>query len=372
MKEPSEKREEPCPLTPPLRLVWSRPNAIAGQLIASDGIFVPGNKVEKWGFAKLDFEGKVLWQFREGFTDAGWICHGDKLLCAMDPSEEALKQWFEFDAATGAVLRQDDGPFSLNALLPDGKSYLGTTILFPAFETKIRKVARVSLAPGLPVIWELESPSPSTMSYSPGYDTELAYEDGRVFVRRGDQLLGLDAETGAELWRASIAHIKPVNGGDILAEQGRVALGGGEGGALFDARTGAEIRSWRGVPAFAVHGDRLYLLSRHYTKMRLDTGEILAQCDMKANLVTQGKLKQAEQLTSPAVSDTHIFFGDMLGYLWAADRETGDIVWKHRPPKVVGFWTTRPEIHHGRLYITSYSADPKRPPYLYCYEAKNR
>lgn len=135
------------------------------------------------------------------------------------------------------------------------------------------------------------------------------------------------------------------------------------------ASTGEPLWSYLGGGARAIYDGRVYFTQEYsYHVLDLHTGAVLLRREVTREIERRWGLEHVQLKSHPAVSETHTFVGDARGRLFCIVRDTGEPVWYDQPPGVASFWGAMPVVAERRLYISSFSIDPKRPPYLYCYE----
>lgn len=209
----------------------------------------------------------------------------------------------------------------------------------------------------------------------PDFDFDIACDSEAVYVGRGSELLSLDLGDGRIRW---VAPLKGLGGGPMLGgwvpmvSNGLVVINVGNGTAAFSAATG-ELR-WVSPHAGgrAIYDGRLYLVGQgNYYVLEVATGQCALEVALSDRVEKKWKLRGVGFPTHIGISETHGFVGDYRGRLYAFERETGEPVWKHQPEGIVGFTGNVPVIAGNRLYISSFSMDPARPPRLYCYEGSS-
>lgn len=228
-------------------------------------------------------------------------------------------------------------------------------------------------------LWGDGSPRWSRLSIGPSaeWDPGAALWNDSVFVGCGQSLVCLSAETGVEKWQSTMkpvevdrAHGKmwPVAHGD------RVISNGAWGIIAFDAKTG--LKAWHHMhPCWKTIAEgKVHCLSEEYSVLDARTGNVLVSAPIAKRILAKfgakgsGEWRGGVNFARPAIWGNHVYFGDDDGRLWAIERDTGEPVWFHKPEGCAGYLNAEPVVDGNRLYITSFSMDPKRPPRLYCYE----
>jgi outer membrane protein assembly factor BamB len=161
----------------------------------------------------------------------------------------------------------------------------------------------------------------------------------------------------AGFWQPMVAERKVV----ILTHDGTTA---------FDADTGHIVWCYtRQHGHRMIYDGRVYMIDQaYYTILDLQDGRELLRVRMLDQLRQKWGLDDVGISTGLLVSETHAFFGDGAGRLFAVERDTGEPVWFDRPKGTRGYLGVIPVVAGNRLYITTFSMDPKRPGQLYCYE----
>lgn len=230
-------------------------------------------------------------------------------------------------------------------------------------------------------LWGNEGPrwSRSSSAKAEEWDSSAAVLEDRVFVGVGQHLACLALDTGEDIWRSSMVPVEvdltpgkmwPVVHGD------RVVSNGAWGIIAFDTKSGEKAwhhmhPSWKTV----VDG-KVYCLSRDYTVLDVRTGQILVFASLADRIQEKFGAKGAAQwrgglnFARPVVWGDRVLFGDDRGRLWAIEKDTGEPVWFHKPKGGAGYLNAEPVIDGNRLFITSFSMDPKLPSALYCYERR--
>jgi outer membrane protein assembly factor BamB len=144
----------------------------------------------------------------------------------------------------------------------------------------------------------------------------------------------------------------------------------GNATVALDVASGKVRWSLPVVGARTVYDGRVYMIGaeQRYVVADLRSGEVLLDVRLGDRLLRAAG-EPVECGSRLAVSDTHVFFGDLRGRVWAIERESGKPVWFDRPPGAQMFLGVIPVISDGRLYIGSTVLPPQKgPTYLYCYE----
>ncbi|MCW5723572.1 MAG: PQQ-binding-like beta-propeller repeat protein [Maricaulaceae bacterium] len=181
----------------------------------------------------------------------------------------------------------------------------------------------------------------------------LAYDGGRIYVHSGYTfLVALDAQSGAEVWRASA--LTPFYSAPTVIE-GRVFVTTSDSEILaFDARTGDSLWAYQTIseparimssPSPAVQGEIVLA--------PFASGEVVALRVQNGNPLWSDALTRAGALTaisaindiagSPVVYDGHVYAVSHAGLLAALDLRTGERVWTQsagatQTPWVAGDW----------------------------------
>jgi outer membrane protein assembly factor BamB len=163
----------------------------------------------------------------------------------------------------------------------------------------------------------------------------------------------LEPPTEAWKWNPQVAD------GTVLVNTRKAGL------AAFDARDGNLLWTCKWARgARTVYDERIFITRFHgeYLIVDLADGKVLLR---------QRRLNGRRNFTTtPVVSQTHVFVGDTSGTMWALERDTGEVVWKHRPKGMTGYMAAKPAVVGKRIYINSFSMPRDIPSSLYCYEAK--
>lgn len=389
-------------MTAPLDLAWKFPHVSGLRKVWADGILVGLDETRNYGSAKIGLDGKEIWRIRFGN-----VCRlGDVLLGTMgraaeddgksddddghdddddgddDEDGRILEDLVHVDAATGAILHREASRYSPHYLLPDGKSFLCFDRLQKT-DWGGRKITltRVSLEPGLPVIWEIASceVQGDPESGERMFGESFTYIDGRIYVPWGGGLLGpslrllcFDAEGGSELW--SLDAPRPVglsSNPRLVASGNRLVIEGTEGLWILDTDTLQIIGTVPLGGDYTVEGDILHAMNgKVYRRVDLRTGEQILEYPVEKQLQAVRKNYYCDGVTPPIVTDEYLFFGDSGGHLWAIEKDTGKPVWVHRAPGCTGFHDL-PQRHGDSIYIDSTTWDAKKhPATLYCYRPR--
>jgi outer membrane protein assembly factor BamB len=206
----------------------------------------------------------------------------------------------------------------------------------------------------------------------PAFSLSASIADGRVFTCFAGDLVALSAETGETIWRSPISdlggHIGRKsahfisNGVCVLSEQFWIAG--------FDTGTGERMWASDLWGPSVVYGDRVYVHNDGWLHaLDLNDGTRCWSRHIAPEMEKRNKKRFEYSGTPLAASDTHLWFGDPHGFLWALNRDTGEPEWHHRPKGSVGFaGGVMPAISGKRLYIPTFSLDRRLLPSLYCYE----
>jgi outer membrane protein assembly factor BamB len=363
-------------LTPPLRLLWSFAEALPDPLVVEPHILVRAG--EPAGLVGLDLTGHLLWRIDQPY---GMRPLGDLVFATRRASSETAFQTAVIEPGTGRIFRHETSVVGATLLLPDGQSFVGTAINLDD-EFNVMILARVSLEPGLRVLWQIPTRDRrDRFGDADVWDSGIAYADGCLYLGRGPYLVCLDAETGKERWRGSMAPVAGAASGgwDPFVVGHRVIVNGLGGTIAFHRDTGEAAWTSRVLGSKAVFRDQLYfarpaLNGGTYVVLDAESGTTRIESPLverirnKYGAKSSGKWRGGTLFTRPAVSETHVFFGDDAGRLWAIERDTGEPVWYHKPKGNAGYLAATPIISGKRLYVTSFSMDTRRPQALYCYE----
>lgn len=320
-------------------------------------------------------DGRENWRRPKSHNAGLWLGHEE--IVAVIEEDWATLMFVVVDPATGVERRRDRTDIGMSVWCDETRSYVGRG---SRREGGIRtsKIGRVDVRAALRAMWVVESGSAGGGSAGgkpseDRFDAHVASTDQRIFVQRGDTILGLAAETGFEQWAASLTSLG--GGADFgkwrpMVSDNRLIVTTASGATVaFDVDRGRQLWWVPDAGARIVYGERLYMLGQQGTYLILDKdGNKLLEVPLVERIRAKWGLTASDLNTHLAVSETHVFFGDASGRVYAIGRDTGEPVWSHRPEDTTGFLGAMPVIAAGRLFISSFSMDPKRPPRLYCYE----
>lgn len=362
---------EPVFLAPPLTPLWSFEGTGGTPLIKSGRSYSWVGDAEQEGFVCVSGSGEELWRFparvyalgRDGAVAIRSDATGPVELVVVDPNN-------------GRLIKSVACSHQVTALQEDATHFVGSTTRKTRPDVFRKSVALASLSASVKTVWEVEtiedytSPNPAK-----GYDFDVACNDDRVFVGRGDHLIALDLRTGKERWAVAL---REFGGGrdagkwiPMVAED-KVVIGAGRGVGAFDVQDGSLAWYFPEGGVKTVYGGRVYLTRTReetsYFVLDLRDGRVIAESPITELIRKKWGIKEFRPSTHMAVSETHTFLGDGRGRLYAFARDTGEAVWQHRPKDMAGgFSGNVPVIAGGRLYITTLAWPPAKPR-LYCYQ----
>ena len=365
-------------IRPPLKLLWSYEGALVTPLVHGDRLFttVRRNPLEEAHVACLETSGNEVWISRTT-VEAGWALDSDRLVAV---TKQSGGHFIVLETETGRVIRELPTEYWLKALLPDGY-FLGRSRLERDDGSPGSSLALIRLG-DLASVWQKVSEGQYTTRDGPRrdiqFDQDLAVLSDRIFIGRGDTLVCLERSNGREIWSSPVDKLGgPMDPGKWkpMVAQGLVVVSVIGGTAAFDVETG-EL-SWlfdKNRGSRMVYGGRVYLVNSEtnslgsYHVVDLVTGELLQERSTAAMAADNPEFESVFFTSSPLVAESHVFIGDGIGRLWALDRDSGTPVWFHRTREGQAFLGSVPVPAGNRIYITSFSMDPRHPSRLYCYE----
>ncbi|UPW02124.1 PQQ-binding-like beta-propeller repeat protein [Halorussus gelatinilyticus] len=144
--------------------------------------------------------------------------------------------------------------------------------------------------------------------------------EGTVFTSDLDSgIFAIDAETGAERWRASVS-----DPGAVAVADGTAFVAGEEGVLGFDAATGE--KRWRAAVATTYDGSPVVADGTVYVPAGLSLVALDAATGAERWRYTTGLSTEAP----PAVGDGTVFLGDGDAYVYALDAATGAEQWRFK------------------------------------------
>lgn len=187
----------------------------------------------------------------------------------------------------------------------------------------------------------------------------LMQVDNRAFVGTGNgYLLALDAESGEALWSDSFATENPIWGPMAYAD-GLIYVAD-MAGIIYavEAESGQENGRWTTDTSFigglTLDGDAIYaggFNNKVYAFDRTSPGTELWTFDTVSGI-----------WGAPAVADGQLFFGDMLGNVYAVNAETGSLLWQIA---VDGPIIASPVVADNLVYIASEGDPDEREPHWF-------
>lgn len=315
----------------------------------------------------LSMDGRPMWRVPGDFTDGVRII-GDLVLTG-GGAGDIPAVWTYWDAGSGRKVRGESCTGSIRAVMGDIAIALHSEEPTPE-EPRPMRLRAFRLTPGPPEpLWTRRS-----RDRADGFSNMLACTSEAVYLGVGMHVAACNLRDGHDIWRSPVADL----GGDMVLDahpmvtRNVCVVATKAWTAAFDAMTGRRLWSTPIWGSHAVYGDRVYVI-QHDTFYAFDLfdGSLRLRHEIATEMERRGKRKFQYVATHLAASETHVWCGDPFGTLWAIERETGKPEWHHRPKGTTGYMGSVPAISDNRLYIPSFSMDPRFPPSLYCYEARN-
>lgn len=357
-------------LTAPLRHKWTLSKGINDLAVSADRtVFVSADAQSE--LVCVGESGRVLWRRRGGLWSPQIPRAGQVLVQQSDPRRiltlDAASGITTWEARTRDVVKVMWQSRQLCVL--HSRSATGGSV----------RIALSSLPPDISTVWE-RSVVRDSASRDPGaaVDSSLASDGERLYLlRRGDvqgqgEVWAVDLLTGQDRWRFPVHEVdSPAGLGKWrpqVSASGRLLFRTDTWLVCLNAATGKLLWKLEEGYGQTVQGERVYLAHRsRILVLDLRNGVVLLDRDVGKDLKRRNR---SIRLTGrPAVSETHIFALDEPGTIWAFDRETGEPVWDLTPEGTTGFiGNEQPVIDNGRLYVATFSTNPKHPQSLYCFE----
>lgn len=314
-------------------------------------------------------EGQVLWRRNEKTWTPQWLAPGKVLVSG--PRGITL-----LEGSTGGTLWEEKSLYTASLAIPARSACVGLATSVPK---RWNRLALASLSPRFLLCWERSITRESTSEQvGPPVESTFATDEERLFVLRyGDrehegEVWALDLLTGEEQWRFPVHEVDWPAGlmkwRPQVSASGKLVFRTDTWLVCLDAKDGKLLWKLEEGYGQTVYGERVYLANRSRLRvLDIRDGSVLLDRDVGRDLKAR---KRSIRLTGrPAVSETHIFGLDEPGTIWAFDRETGEPVWDATPEGTTGFiGNEQPVIDNGRLYVATFSTNPKRPQSLYCFE----
>lgn len=188
-------------------------------------------------------------------------------------------------------------------------------------------------------------------------------------------VVGLDKDTGKELWRTRRStpwndigpEGKPIGGGDFRKAFSTPIVFGGQSGSVllsnaskcwfgYDPKTGEELwRRFHGAghsgSSRPLHHDGIAFLNTGFGKAQLHAVRVDgARGEVGEDAVLWRKTKNVPTRSSPIVAGDRIYMVDDGGIVSCSDVATGEAVWRER---LEGRYSASPVFAAGYLYFTS-------------------
>jgi outer membrane protein assembly factor BamB len=359
----------PLHLRPPLRLIWSFEGVSAEPLVVGDlcAVWAGSQKA----LVCLDRGGLERWRVPCEYVR---FALSPEEIIAVVRTMTGMSTFLVLQPDTGARVWSHACEYHVDKVCQRRKVFVGSTLLDSEPGVTESVVAAVGWTDKT-----LELQWTSVTRYRDGefprrsYDWDIACDDSRVFVGRGNDLVALDLDSGREVWTAPLTSLGggwSTPGGWIpMVSMGHLVINTQGGTACFSTEDGGVRWLFPRVGTRTVYDGRVYLVSAGtYHILDLKTGEHILTSPLAERTEKMWRLRSVGFPTQLAVSETHAFLGDYRGRLYAFARDTGEPVWMDHPEGISGFTGNIPVIAGNRLHISSSSMDPASPPRLYCYE----
>jgi outer membrane protein assembly factor BamB len=203
------------------------------------------------------------------------------------------------------------------------------------------------------VLWEAPFPKKRSTGSSP------LFEDG-VLVVNADQLIGLDAATGKELWRQEKAGGGNASPVPWEADGKKMVICNGKDLTAVDLKTGALVWTAEagGDSTPAIEGDVLAVQSRK-PALGLVAYRISPE---KAELIWKHPIDALRTQSSPILHDGHVYLTDDNNH-YCFEAATGKVAWQTQAQTTI----SSPLIADGKLFamanngnsLLMISTDPK-------------
>lgn len=340
-------------LRPPLRLAWSWDGGYGVRPKLAGGLALVHSR-QGAVQALSEGTGEVAWSFRppgRGGSAAPGLVVNDWLLATLGPKERYGLLALDSGRLIKEIGWRHQGrlKFEEGLIFCDGSSDLCARV---PWEVK--------------PLWQIElGQEPSQWTAG-----DFAVASGRlVYGLKEGPVVCVDARTGQELWRTSIADL--TTGGVNEVERpgevrGPIAV---EGDVVIvksypqhvvgiSLKTGKRLWTHVGFPMAGLYRGRYYVSAGwlHPQTGRLTRRKALQWPKDVDNGTWGGFL----------ISETHIFVASLLGEIVAWDRETGKHAWHAQAPGANGQIASEPLVGaNGRLYYVDQNQR------LYCFEEVN-
>ncbi len=350
---PSHVATAAITLKAPLRRLWTVPGRFDGvPLTADSGTLVTRGENDR-ELVLIDRSGQDSWRLPGAFG----------INVAMSRAQVYGTHrglLYLIGLADGTVLRRTTCEVDLQTLLPERGQFVGCR--WGEGVTPSR-VALVDLT---------DATSRWQRSLAQLRDSGVCDSD-HVYVVSGEDVIALGLDDGDEVWRTDLTPLGGLMGmiaPQPMVAENKVVVRTRTGTVAFDAQSGQtawyyDEGGWR-----MIYDGRVYMVDQAYfTILELQNGRELLRVRVLDEIERKWGLDDVGISTGLLVSETHAFFGDGAGRLFAVERDTGEPVWFDRPKGTRGYLGAIPAVAGNRLYITTFSVDPKRPGQLHCYES---
>ena len=357
-------------LRPPLAYHWSfgaRENPAARWVVVDDDVFWPGRDE----LVCLGSSGEMKWN-SPGDFGSGLIVEPDGIACVVSAAfaqarGEGDRYFARVSRTDGSVIRRQTIRGFLQLISSDAVVFHEEVAASSG--VKVRLVGYGATDSGIEQRWMIEMDGADRRDR---FSLAATSDQTKGYMGWGSgAIASIDLRDGSLVWKADVSDLggKLVLDAHLESTKGVCVVATKAWTGAFDAKTGKRLWSSAIWGARVVYGDRVYVVQDDtFYAFDLFDGAIKFRCDVRSEMEQKGKRKFDRISTHIAASDTHIWGGDPYGTLWAFNRETGRPEWHHRPKDATGYSGGVPAISGNRLYIPSFSMDPRFPPSLYCYE----
>lgn len=304
----------------------------------------------------------ILWRIDGDFS--GGVRHSRGLLVAVRTLDGA-RFWTTLDPVDGAEMSRQSTDHTLDALV-EGVAVGRRTSRDPDCFDVSMEASQVDGASRRRLWMQV-----SAGAYDENFSKLFACSPDGIFLAKGRRIVALNLGDGTERWTSEVSDL----GGPVSLEahpmvaEDVCVVATKHWTAGFAVETGHRLWSTPVWGPHVVYGRRVYVIQDGtFHVFDLLDGSLKAKRDIGPEIEKKGKRRFDRISTHIAASDEHIWGGDPYGTLWALSRETGRPEWHHRPKGTTGYSGAVPAISASRLYIPSFSMDPRSPPSLYCYE----
>ncbi len=350
-------------LSPPLGVRWTIRGGTPDYCLGAAGAAFVVVVAPKEQLVAVDRRGCVMWTVDGQYASPN-LLPGNRLLVTKGHQGLAC-----LDAGSGVEIWRAETSASLRLVVED------RLVVATEPQGSSSDVAVCELPPSRECIWRYAI-RPSDRASS--LDSAMASDGMRLFCLERDEAAGrfavvaLSMRDGAELWRTAVTDRWGAPDNDKWRPQvvdGRLVFRTASEVVCIETSSGSVGWTRHGGRAHTVDRDKVYLTGdSDLIVLGLRDGAVLLERDLRRDL--EPASNPSELMGVPAVSDSHLFSVGRSGRLWAFAKESGTPEWWTIPPDSTGFLgVTRPVVAGGCLYVASFSMDPKRLQYLYCFQS---